>query len=67
MNKYISKKYLIDNLKGFKEEVLDTEYTNVQSDWNVTDTTSDAFIKNKPTILTTDETQALFDRYWKED
>lgn len=25
---------------------------NVQSDWNVTDTTSDAFIKNKPTIPT---------------
>ena len=24
---------------------------NVQSDWNVTDTTSDAFIKNKPTAL----------------
>jgi hypothetical protein len=23
---------------------------NVQSDWNVTDTSSDAFIKNKPTI-----------------
>lgn len=23
---------------------------NVQSDWNVTDTTSDAFVKNKPTI-----------------
>ena len=26
---------------------------NVQSDWSVTDTTSDAFIKNKPTIDTT--------------
>lgn len=25
---------------------------NVQSDWNITDTTSDAFIKNKPTIPT---------------
>lgn len=25
---------------------------NVQSDWNVTDTTSDAYIKNKPTIPT---------------
>ena len=23
---------------------------NVQSDWNVTDTTSDAYIKNEPTI-----------------
>lgn len=26
---------------------------NVQSDWSVTDTTSDAFIKNKPTIANT--------------
>lgn len=25
---------------------------NVQSDWNVTDNTSDAYIKNKPTIIT---------------
>ena len=24
--------------------------TNVQSDWNETDTTSDAYVKNKPTI-----------------
>lgn len=28
---------------------------NVQSDWNVTDTTSDAFILNKPDIYTKDE------------
>lgn len=27
---------------------------NVQSDWNITDNTSDAFIKNKPTIPTVD-------------
>ena len=27
---------------------------NVQADWNVTDTTSDAFIKNKPTKMTAD-------------
>lgn len=27
---------------------------NVQADWNVTDTSSDAFIKNKPTIPTVD-------------
>ena len=27
---------------------------NVQSDWNVTDTSSDAYIKNKPTIPTVD-------------
>lgn len=30
---------------------LDAE-ANVQSDWNVTDTTSDAYIKNKPTLAT---------------
>jgi hypothetical protein len=23
---------------------------NIQSDWNISDTTSDAYIKNKPTI-----------------
>ena len=33
--------------------------TNVQSDWNVTDTTSDAFIKNKPQIITTAERSKL--------
>lgn len=31
-------------------ENIDIGEDNVQSDWNVTDTTSDAFIKNKPTI-----------------
>lgn len=30
---------------------------NVQSDWNVTDSTSDAFIKNKPTISTNTDTK----------
>ena len=30
--------------------------TNVQADWNITDTTSDAYIKNKPTnLVTTDQ------------
>ena len=32
---------------------------NVQSDWNVTDTTSDAYIKNKPTITDTNVTQTI--------
>ena len=33
---------------------------NVQSDWNVSDDTSDAFIKNKPTVIVpTDENTAL--------
>lgn len=38
---------------------------NVQSDWNVTDTASDAFIKNKPTIptKTSDLTNDRFVRY----
>ena len=32
---------------------------NVQADWNITDTTSDAYIKNKPTNLaTTDQIPA---------
>lgn len=34
---------------------------NVQSDWNVTDTGSDAFIKNKPSAITTAEIDALFE------
>lgn len=44
--------------KHASEFVLKTEAApadaekNVQSDWNVTDTSSDAFIKNKPTIPT---------------
>ena len=31
---------------------LASKYTNVQSDWSVTDTSSAAFIKNKPTLAT---------------
>lgn len=33
-------------------DIADGAEVNVQSDWNVTDSTSDAFIKNKPTIPT---------------
>ena len=32
--------------------VQNSSYTQTQSDWNVTDTTSDAFIKNKPNLAT---------------
>ena len=39
-------------LKNKLEGIEAGAETNVQSDWNVTDTTSDAYIKNKPTIPT---------------
>ena len=39
---------------------------NVQSDWNITDSTSDAYIKNKPTIPTKDS-DLTNDRYVRYD
>lgn len=44
---------------------------NVQSDWNVTDTNSDAFIKNKPSVYTKNEVDNKFSTLetnidWKE-
>lgn len=33
-------------------DIAEGAEANVQSDWNITDTTSDAYIKNKPTIPT---------------
>lgn len=37
--------------------ISDGAEVNVQADWNVTDTTSDAYIKNKPTIPTVSVSQ----------
>lgn len=39
-----------DALKSKLEGIASGAEVNVQPDWNVTDTSSDAFIKNKPTI-----------------
>lgn len=39
-----------NSLLGSGDVTIATGENNVQSDWNVTDTTSDAYIKNKPTI-----------------
>ena len=36
------------------DSIADGAEVNVQSDWNVTNTTSDAYIKNKPTALPAD-------------
>lgn len=49
-DKGLSTNDLTDELK----EKYDKAEENVQSDWNETDETSDAFIKNKPTIPSTD-------------
>lgn len=51
------KKHIHSNksiLDGITQNLIDrwnAAETNVQSDWNVTDTASDAFIKNKPSSL----------------
>ena len=58
-----SNKLVLDGISSTKVNNWDTAYThsqsthaptnaeaNVQADWNVTDTSSDAYIKNKPTI-----------------
>lgn len=37
--------------KAKLNSIADGAEVNIQSDWNVTDTTSDAYIKNKPTAL----------------
>lgn len=39
-----------DELKDKLDGIATGAEVNVQSDWNVTDTSSDAYIKNKPTI-----------------
>ena len=39
--------------------IEDGAEVNVQSDWNESDTSDDDFIKNKPTILTTEEIEAI--------
>ena len=46
-----------NDLKTKLENVTVNAEVNVQSDWNTTDTTSDAFIKNKPTNLVTTDTE----------
>ena len=40
-----------DEYKDKLDTIADSAEVNVQSDWNVTDVDSDAFIKNKPTSL----------------
>ena len=41
------------------DSIEDNAEVNVQSDWNISDTTSDAFIKNKPNIYLKSETDTL--------
>lgn len=49
----VTGKSLIDDVKITKLDTIQTNAeVNVQSDWNITDTSSDSFIKNKPTIPT---------------
>lgn len=45
-----SNKDVLDGISSEKVTKWDKAEENVQSDWNVTDTTSDAYIKNKPSI-----------------
>lgn len=45
-----SNKDVLDGISSEKVANWDKAEENVQSDWNVTDTTSDAYIKNKPNI-----------------
>ena len=45
-----SNKDVLDGVTSEKVAKWDKAEENVQSDWNVTDTTSDAYIKNKPSI-----------------
>lgn len=60
LNDYVSAVLVNPTLKTINNESLigsgnitiQSGEANVQSDWNVTDTTSDAFIKNKPAIPT---------------
>lgn len=64
MAKPIDKEYLKKALKNFDEEILGNKYlqekdTKVQADWNETDTASEAFIKNKPEIISEERVTAL--------
>lgn len=45
-----SNKNVLDGITSDKVANWDRAEENIQSDWNVTDTTSDAYIKNKPSI-----------------
>lgn len=45
-----------DKLTDARLEKWDAAETNIQSDWSITDETSDAYIKNKPTDLVTTST-----------
>ena len=45
-----SNKDVLDGITSDKVANWDKAEENIQSDWNVTDTTSDAYIKNKPSI-----------------
>ena len=45
---------VLDGITAEKVESWDKAEENVQSDWNETDDTADGFIKNKPTIPSTD-------------
>lgn len=45
-----SNKDVLDGITSDKVAKWDKAEENIQSDWNVTDTTSDAYIKNKPSI-----------------
>ena len=45
-----SNKDILDGITSDKVAKWDKAEENIQSDWNVTDTTSDAYIKNKPSI-----------------
>ena len=51
--------------------IQDGAEVNIQSDWNVTDTASDAYIKNKPSVYTKNEVDNKFSTLesnidWKE-
>lgn len=48
--KALSSNDFTDSLKNKLEGIDTGAQTNVQADWNVSDASSDAFIKNKPTI-----------------
>lgn len=54
-------KTILDNITSTKISSWDNAEQNVQSDWVVTDESSDAYIKNKPSRITNEEIDSLFD------
>ena len=55
-----------DAFKTKLEGIASGAEVNVQSDWNVTDDTSDAYIKNKPTVASTSVTAGKTIASWSE-